>query len=559
MSKKIHNKTLNKSKTSVRRVLSDLSVSTEHFSSKQNLTLYRFVYATKASFFVSLMLLGSFFVQGVQNVYANELTSEMPTELVNVTVDDVSADEEFVSVPNSVPELNDESADFTESVTGGSEEEIVSDLLIDQAVVTIDDDLETIETNQTIEAHENDAVTDEAAPATEPNADVIESDDNTIDAETEPASDTTVEDEEVLAEVEEVITNDDIELNHEAISISESDSAFSFTSDECTQLATGSFYCQKPQKNLLQDALFSAPDEDGDTEIFLVREGVQYQITNNRVDDAAPYFDQNSNSIVWHRLIDDRYQIISYDVESQEERQITQTSSNNMEPTRQGDYTVWQRWVDGGWNIILHDGDKETQITRTTSHNVAPYIHGSLIVWNRQSAGGDKTIEMYDMVSKTYVSVDDPDGMSVSNPRMVFVYDSLHPNGDIVTRGYDVLARKFIDLDTLPISLPDEIPDSESTGETRAMIQSKPSIKSEISTVSGSSTNPVIDLPLDEVIVTSTSTDSLTLDLSDPEIIPAEEVEETVPTEISTQISIPDLVIESYVQELDTDSDTVQE
>ena len=189
-----------------------------------------------------------------------------------------------------------------------------------------------------------------------------------------------------------------------------------------------------------------------------------------------------------------------------------------MEPNRQGKYTVWQRWVDGGWNIVLNDGDSERQLTKTTSHNVAPYIHGSLVVWNQHDQVNDRTIEMYDLQTSTYVSIEDPEGMSVSNPRMVFVYDSVHANGDIVTKGYDMLAKKFIDLDTLPRSLPEELPESDPTDETRALIQNKPGGKSEIEEVipgpnststssSGTSTTPVVEL-------TSAST---TLDLSNPE------------------------------------------
>lgn len=581
MSKKIQNKTLNKSKTSVRRALSDLPVSSGGFVSANKLTLYRFVYATKTSFLVSLLLLLSFFVQGVQSVYANEESPLITEEVVVDVTSPVAEVESGVVVEQAPTEENTAEEQVEEQVEepveGAASEEV---FLADESVEAEAQDsieIQTEDVNSTddeapldIEPNfddslssgggaGNDTLTQDEGSGTDTTLGEVLEEESTETVETEVTQSETLEVEE---EISEAITDEDIELNHESVSINESDSAFSFASSECTQLATGSFYCQKPQKNVLQDALFSAPDADGDTEIFLVRDGVQFQITDNRVDDAAPYFDQNSNSIVWHRLINDRYQIISYDVTEQEERQLTQTSSNNMEPTRQGEYTVWQRWVDGGWNIILFDGQKETQITRTTSHNVAPYIHGSLIVWNRQNAGGDKTIEMYDMVSRTYVSVDDPDGMSVSNPRMVFVYDSLHPNGDIVTKGYDVLARKFIDLDTLPRELPDEIPDSDSTGETRALIQSKPSIKSEISTVSGSSTNPVVDLPLDGVVVIASSTETMTLDLADADIVPIEEVEQ--PAEVEVEVldnDIPDLVIEAYLASdgIATTTDTVQE
>jgi len=264
------------------------------------------------------------------------------------------------------------------------------------------------------------------------------------------------------------------------VNVTHSDSEVVFNKDLCTELASGSFYCQKTiDTQSLNDDLFASPDAEGDLEIYLIRNGEQFQVTDNKVDDAAPYYDQNSNTLVWHRLIDERYQIVSYDIDAGTEEQLTFTSTNNMEPTRQGKYIVWQRWVGSNWDIVLRTGDIEEVISDSSAHDIAPYIHGSLVVWNRYNQKDEKTIEMYDIENETYVTIDDPEGLSVTNPRMVFVYDSLHPNGDIVTKGYDVLARKFIDLSTLPRPLPEGIPHSDSTGETRALIQSKPIIKSE--------------------------------------------------------------------------------
>jgi len=413
--------------------------------------MYRFVYYSKTGFLVALLMLISFFLQGVQNVYANEVipVTESETSL-NEVVGSV-----FPDAVNGIPSSAEEVP------------EIIPDTDIHNEGAVLDETAS--------EADPRDFNIDSTSTSTASITEIIEaeSDDSGID-------DSDVEPGEVILDQEQEMESDSIKSNNESINITNSDSAFSFTKDECTELATGSFYCLQPQENILKDALFSAPDADGDMEIFFVKDGVQSQITQNLFDDAAPYYDQNTNTIVWHRLIDDRYQVVVYEVDTNEERQLTSDSSNNMEPNRQGDYFVWQRWVDGGWNIILLDGKEEIQITKTTSHNVAPYIHGSLVVWNRHAPDGNKTIEMYDIASRAYVTVEDPDGLSVSNPRMVFVYDSLHPNGDIVTKGYDLLAKKFIQLDSLPRDLPDEIPPADSTGETRALIQSKPATKSEV-------------------------------------------------------------------------------
>lgn len=333
----------------------------------------------------------------------------------------------------------------------------------------------------------------------------------------------------------------------ESVSVNYSDSGFTFSKSECTELASGSFYCLEPRENVLEDALFAAPDKDGDLEIFLVRNGTQTQVTDNFVDDAAPFFDQNSETIVWHRLIDDRYQIISYDLASGEEVQLTHGSANNMEPMRQGRYTVWQRWVNNNWEIMLSDGSREVQVSHASAHDIAPYIHGSLVVWNRYGATGEKTIEMYDIKSETYVTVDDPEGLSVSNPRMVLVYDQLHPNGDIVTKGYDMIARRFIQLDTLPRELPDEIPASEPTSETRALIQAKPTLKSDEIVVDESASGGEPPLP-----PTATSSDPLTLDMT------ATTTLVTVDTTVA-ELSDFDLVVPPLETTLPSGTDGVQE
>ncbi|USN87834.1 MAG: hypothetical protein H6779_00085 [Candidatus Nomurabacteria bacterium] len=313
-------------------------------------------------------------------------------------------------------------------------------------------------------------------------------------------------------ESEFLATTGPVQETKESVSIVQSDSDYAFNKSECTEVADGSFYCHQPKATILDDALFSAPDADGDLEIFVVREGQQTQVTHNKIDDASPYYDSKSNTIVWHRLINDRFQIISYDLETGEEEQITTGKVNNMEPTRQGKYIVWQRWINNSWNIVLFNGEEEIPITADDSHNISPHIQGSLIIWNKHTPSGDKKIQMYNLDSQSYVTVNDPDGLTVDNPRMVLVYDSLHANGDIITKGFDIMTGEFIDLDTLPRKVP-EIPDSESTPETRALIQAKPEIEHISKDKAGS-------VPLDqdpdqiENLEQSTSTTVPTLDLS---------------------------------------------
>lgn len=576
MSKKIPNKSI---KSRTKPLTGAFSVQPAHSEAGElncKLPLYRFVYASQTSLVLVVLLLFSFLLQGVERVYANEI-EDASTDSVQVTADPNKNVVAEISVPELLPDIpqtnefgstnNDES--LLPSTESPASEEVFEDTLVPEVVFTdeiADTGADLSSEEEVATVYEDTAV---AEGISEENEYEVGREEGLLGEETGTEESQSEKAEEIIDETQDLL--DDVTIDTslvasntviatEVLSYTESDSVFSFSKKECTELATGSYYCHKPQENQLQDALFSAPDADGDLEIFLVRAGVQTQVTTNTIDDAAPYYDQNSNTIVWHRLIDDRYQIVSYDIAEGSEQVLTSTPENNMEPTRQGNYTVWQRWIDGGWNIILYDGQQETQITKTTSHNVAPYIHGSLVVWNRHDQVNDKTIEMYDMVSKTYVSVEDPDGMSVSNPRMVFVYDSLHPNGDVITKGYDVLAKKFIELDSLPRELPEEIPESDSTGETRALIQFKSSSKSEVeeatpfpdtasSTVS-SSTTPVATTSVPVIL------GALTLDLT------TATATEPLP-EVNVSYEIPpaelDLVVEPYISSSSSTIDSVQE
>lgn len=560
MSKKTNTKNIHLKRARKNAVFAESHEELKKLGDYHTTTLYRVVYTGKLSTVCVFLLLLSFIFQGAQISFAAEVESE-------------SNNTEKVDIDSSTAETKSENTTSFEKDALNAEEQI--DHNLDQETeednVTTDSEIDFEIADDDVDAEDNNAsdeemvnepatetgVIDEAETSSESDGEVDDSSNPSVDLETATSS-VEFDDEVNETENDDLLTSDLIEEEimesqetTEVVSVTNSAAVFSFNQNQCTELATGSFYCHKENKDILKDALFAAPDEDGDMEIYMVKNGEQAQITNNKFDDLAPYFDKNSNTIVWHRLINDRYQIISYEVDSQLEIQLTRTNENNMEPTRQGKYTVWQRWIDGGWNIVLHDGEAETQLTKTTDPDIAPYVHGSLVVWNRHALDGERTIEMYDIVSQTFVSINDPDGLSVSNPRMVFVYDSLHPNGDVVTKGYDVLTQEFIDLDTLPRNLPDELPDNDSTGETRALIQNKPSLKSEVEE-SLEEANPPLPPP-EQPVTNSTSTavtevlPELTLDLSTSTI----EVDSAATT---TEIALPeppelieyDLVIEPF-------------
>jgi hypothetical protein len=292
-----------------------------------------------------------------------------------------------------------------------------------------------------------------------------------------------------------------------------SDSQIQFDKSDCVAVADGSYYCKTKAPNTeheVKDGLYSKPDADGDMEIYFGHNGTLEQISYNQVDDASPNFDSISDTIVWHRLINDRYQIISYDVKSGSESQLTTDTVNNMEPARAGKFTAWQHWNNDNWDIMLYDGATTKLLTSVPEHDIAPKIHGNLVLWNRMSRENSQTIELYDLTTGEYTSIADDEGGELSNPRMVLVYDAQFGNGDVVTKGYDVDSGKITPLTAIPVKVPDSIPPPETTGETRALLQIKNTSREEGE--QSTTTTPTIDPPRPPDNATTTVT-ALTLDL----------------------------------------------
>jgi hypothetical protein len=575
MSTKESNNKKQRIRKGIRRVYST-PLTSEKTQGPPGFVLHDFVYRSTVSAWLCAVLIFSFLGQGVYVVQAAELVEAevvaIPVEISeplteSKVVDEVVEDTPTVPAEAETTEVSSRTHSETESDALDTEVGVVvvEEEILSQTTVENEEVDETLE-GGSVSTTDGDSSDSDTETASEEVTSVAENNPND-EVEDGAGSDSSGTSEEEIGDEGEVpltaTTSDLLATGTDAmigpsltepIGVNYSDSGFMFGKNECTELASGSFYCLEPRENVLEDALFAAPDKDGDLEIFLVRGGIQSQITDNFIDDAAPFFDQNSETMVWHRLIEDRYQIISYDLASGEETQLTRSGTNNMEPVRQGTYTVWQRWVNNNWEVVLYDGTSEEQISHASAHDIAPYIHGALVVWNRYGAAGEKTIEMYDIASKTYVTVDDPEGLSVKNPRMVLVYDQMHPNGDIVTKGYDMIARKFIQLDTLPRDLPDEIPASEPTSETRALIQSKPTVKGDGIEVKNPTTTG--EPPVSGNAVSSTSSDPYTLDLSQDGGVVLESivVDEAVP-----QASELDLFISPYSTTTDSVVESEQE
>lgn len=327
---------------------------------------------------------------------------------------------------------------------------------------------------------------------------------------------------------------------------------FQFSETECVSVGDGTFYCSEAvdTPEYVEDGVYAAQDTDGDLEIFVTISGVSTQVTQNTVDDAAPYYDSLSKRIVWHSLLNDRYQIVSYDVDSGETEYLTDTTYNNMEPVAYGDITLWQAWVENNWEIVKYENGSTTQLTDNEMHDVAPHMRGGHILWQTQFSEAWQ-VAVYDIESESIEYIGTGDGSRMENPRMVLVYDSTDSNGDVKTLGYDFDTGTSFSLGSLPAQLPEKLPEPDQTGETRALVQTKPSPK-ETEVVEIDPIDP--DAISNASSTASSATSSETSVIDDTTLVVTDEVIAT--TTAPAPLESEDIVIEPLVFEDTVSSST---
>ncbi len=333
---------------------------------------------------------------------------------------------------------------------------------------------------------------------------------------------------------------------------------FSFSEQECARVGDGSFYCSTGVATVTEtgvNRVFSAPDADGDQEIYIEHDGALTQVTTNLTDDSAPYYDEESDSIVWHRLVGERYQIVSYDIKSATEEVLTADRYNNMQPSRGGKITVWQGWIGNDWEIMLDTSGEITMLTDNTTNDIAPRINGDYIIW--QSYEGDAwKAKIYNIRTKEIETIADTEGTSVENPRFVLVYDAKSENGDVETKGYDPVSGASVPLSAEPTPTPSDIPDPDQTGEKRALITTSAQLKTKTEDESDPNALPNEPTPMDPNITATSTRDvvvpafsaSSTEQIADTVAASTTEILDIVipaPTEVLP--AIPDLVVEPFV------------
>lgn len=513
--------------------------------------MYHMVFSSRFAQFGALSLLVFLLIQPVAPVFAEEIAEETASDIATErnenpapqqrasAIEALQPEEEKVGAEELVDEAQDNDPEQARSVTDNEDQQDVPEGTKDEytEMPPADSDAASRE-DQIIESDE---YADET-PQESTDSAGLEIGDDVIDpgaAEDDPLlsdemSDTSASEE---VDVAETRVSDTTEAQAPSgVQTVHNTGAYQFDTKECTSVGDGAYYCsdKAADTHFLEDGVFAAPDADGDLEIFVRLSGTETQITFNDRDDSAPYYDPLSQRIVWHSLINDRYQIVSYDLVSRTESIITDTPYNNMEPVAYGSATIWQAWVNDNWEIMFLDEGAERQLSHNTLHDVSPHMREDHVVWQTQYKEGWE-ISVYDMKTGQITNLPSQNGAKIENPRFVLVYDTTNEAGDVQTMGYDPNENRSFLLNSIPAELPDELPDPDQTGETRALIQNKASVKgNEIEDIeptptptasssdphaSSTDTLPTLDMRTSTGTLMAASTDTVINDIEDLVVI----------------------------------------
>lgn len=178
-------------------------------------------------------------------------------------------------------------------------------------------------------------------------------------------------------------------------------------------MTIGSAFAGTERKSVIyEDRIVWEDDSNGnwDIQLYDIATSAKIQITNDEADQQNPDF--YMGKIVWQ---DSRnggsgdywnpsgnWDIYMYDINTDEETQITTNGSRQINPAIYGDKIVWQDFRNGNQDIYMYDisTSTETRITNNSFDQIEPDIYKDRIVWVE-----DGTIYMYNISTSTEARV----------------------------------------------------------------------------------------------------------------------------------------------------------
>lgn len=401
------------------------------------------------------------------NVAASSTDTAAPTVAGTSTIATSSSDVEDVVATSS------DNASSTQTDTDTTNASTTEDLVASSSNSTLDTGV--VSTTATSSS--------ETEPATQEDLDSSNGESETTAPETKDEAKSTAESEPVgTTSPNEVASSSEAEAagtgKESQLQYVNDGNRYQFSEQECVEVENGTYYCQTTDSAdhsaaATQPIVESRLDTNGYPNIYLNAENTTLQITDNQYEDEAPHYDPVSDSVVWQQKRDGVYQIAAYDIDTEETSLLTDSAQNNMQAVRSGEVTVWQRWLNGAWQVMLHEGTTVQQISFNTHHNIAPYVRGEYVIWNVVSGHDNKKVAVYEIATGNLEYIDDPEGGQVTNPRFVLMYDTTFANGDVVTKGFDPETGNLVPLGAEPAAPTPNIPSSDPVGETRALLNTK--------------------------------------------------------------------------------------
>lgn len=517
-----------------------------------------------------LLLLSSLLAQPINQAFAADETIDNETSEEEVVVaepvieqevlpevlqddndnnkdDEISLNDTDLEAENISPEQDDENlivpndedinSDSSEEVTGDDEEVSMStssDEIAetpttpnDEVSTTTSSDISNASTTIAIENVDTSSTTSTTTSDVDQNAhtssgnsgnnpsDTTDDDDDVVETDataTSTLSNETEDDSDTDDEIEiKNSTTTEIAVVETQYLVTENN-FYQFSKQSCVAVGDGTYHCSSNALSAYdtQAVVYADLGANGNMEIFLrTSKGDVQQITDNEFDDTAPFYDAESLRVVWQRLIDGRYQIILYDIEENEESQLTFSRTNNMEPKVSNEGIVWQAWDNNDWEIMYFDGRYTDQITDNLSQDVTPVIEDGYILWS-VIGSEEQEAKVYSLESNETLTISGHDGGSIANPRFVLVYDTKFDNGDVITHGFDPATGLSAPISAKAAPEPIEIPQSDPIGEIRALIQNKSTDEDELDT-------DQLGVDKDTASTSKTSDIDGTLDLKNPD------------------------------------------
>ncbi|MEK7638655.1 MAG: hypothetical protein AAB388_00695 [Patescibacteria group bacterium] len=537
-------------------------------AAKKRARLYSFVFASNISLFVVTTLLVSFLLQPFHKALAQSAEEEQLDALV--TADDVSPQTPIVESAEEsqevLPVAPDVAADQTPQTESIDAPEAETEVDNGTTSVEAEETAPVLQTENSTSSVTNTATSslDGAEPtatssgtfasttdeATEPTtthssstaSTSLEEQDNdqsgavNSDTNEEATSSTPIVETEIPNENSEEVavssggatssttTTPVTQTIVEAQYLVTDENFYQFSRQSCVAVGDGTYHCTtKTDPELDQNAVvYAEHGPSGNMEIFLrTAKGEIRQLTDNEYDDTAPYYDAETLTIVWQRLIDDRYQIIEYDISEAKESQLTFSRTNNMQPKVSAEGVVWQAWDNNDWEIMYFDGKYTDQLTDNITQDVTPVIEDGYILWSVLGKSAQEA-RVYSLKSGEMLSITGHEGGVIENPRFVLVYDTKFENGDIVTQGFDPVTGLSAPISAKPAEKPIDIPTPDPIGEIRALIQNKSPHEDDLYLDNSDQTPDDLDLNLASSS-NATSTDTLNLKTSQVKVIGADE------------------------------------